>query len=59
MDTLTNSFHRTSVRVRNAARTLAILGKYARELTPAERAHARRVRNALCGSRDCTCGVIR
>jgi hypothetical protein len=59
METLTNSFHGTLVRVRSADRTLAILGKHARELTPAEQAHARRVRDALCGSDDCTCGIVR
>ena len=59
METLTNSFHDTEVRVRNAEHTLEILSAIPHTLTHAEKAHARRVRAALCGSPDCTCGVAR
>ncbi len=59
METLTNSFHNTEVRVRDADRTLEILSAIQHTLTRAEKAHARRVRAALCGSPDCTCGVVR
>jgi hypothetical protein len=59
MDTLTNSFHNTEIRVRSAARTLEILQAYPAELSKTDKAHARRVRNALCGVEGCTCGVVR
>jgi hypothetical protein len=59
MDTLTNSFHCAEVRVRSKARTLELLSKYPAELSASERAHVRRVRNALCGVDACTCGVVR
>jgi hypothetical protein len=59
MDTIQNPYHNRQVRVRSGPRTLAILAKYTYEQTPSERAHARRIRAALCGSNDCTCGVVR
>jgi 23S rRNA maturation mini-RNase III len=59
MTTLTNTFHNTEVTVRDSARTTRILQAFHAELTAAEKAHARRVRNALCGVEGCTCGVIR
>jgi hypothetical protein len=57
--TLSNSFHGTEVTVRNPERTMRILAAYPAELTVGEKAHARRVRNALCGVEGCTCGVVR
>lgn len=59
MEKLTNNFHNTSIRVRNATHTLSLLGQDSAELTPAERKHVKRVRDTLCGANDCTCGVVR
>jgi len=42
--TLSNDFHRTSVRVR--------VDKFPYHLTPSQ---VRRIRRALCGMPDCTC----
>jgi hypothetical protein len=56
---LTNGFHNTEVTVRDAVRTIRLIQAFPAELTAAEKAHARRVRNALCGVEGCTCGVIR
>jgi hypothetical protein len=58
VDIIRNDFHGTSVRVRSRARTLEILGRWT-DLSPAERAHARRIRAKLCGIDGCTCGGVR
>lgn len=62
--TLTNSFHNTECRVsakwgetaREAWEEIQIRAMEGDE--SAKRAK-RRVRNALCGSHDCTCGTVR
>jgi hypothetical protein len=66
MDTLRNNFHGTEVHVRDADRTLGILDSHDGDLSKAEKAHARRVRDALCGAwrappngSGCTCGIVR
>ena len=59
METLTNSFHRTSVRVKDATKVLDILSALPSTLTRAEKRLARRVRDRLCGSATCTCGTVR
>ncbi len=58
-DSLRNSFHGTEIRIRDAARTMRLLSLASWELSRSERAHVRRVRDALCGSSACTCGVVR
>ena len=66
---LKNSFHNTSVRVR-VPDSVAEAGQgeawlYFQEpvstgrATGAEKARLRRVRRALCGMSDCSCGVVR
>ena len=56
MDTLSNSFHNTYIRVRNAERFEAIMARPAWERTETEHHQVRRVWRALCGQKDCTCG---
>lgn len=56
---LRNDFHGRSVVVRDVDRAMRVLGSYPGELTPAERALARRIRDRLCGAQDCTCGIVR
>lgn len=55
--TLTNSFHNTEITVR--APSVALLDKYACELSKSQRATVRRIRARLCGAKDCVCGVVR
>lgn len=57
MVTLKNNFHNTEIRVR--ASSVVTLDLYRGEGTKAQRATARRIRKALCGANDCTCGVVR
>ena len=59
MQTLSNDFHCKTIRVRNRDRALYVLGCIPAELTPADRALARRIRDGLCGAEGCTCGVVR
>ena len=59
MDTLRNNFHNTEIRVRDSARTIALLDAVYSTLTESEKRHVQRVRAALCGAADCTCGVVR
>lgn len=58
MLTLTNSFHGTEYTTRKSARELdAICLRIGQgTATAADRAFARRVHAALCGSPGCTCG---
>jgi hypothetical protein len=59
--TLSNSFHGTTISVRDLRRSYDLLCADRAELSKSERAHARRVRLALCPSADegCACGVVR
>ena len=58
---LSNSFHDTAISVRDPKRSYDLLCANPAELSKSERAHARRVRLALCPSADegCACGVVR
>ena len=67
--TLTNSFHNTSCAVM-VPDAIADLGQseiwnnityplYTGSATPAQKARIRRIERTLCGSNDCTCGVVR
>ena len=56
-ETLSNSFHGTTVRVRSAQAARAALE--AAEPTPAQRKMAAKIRSRLCGTSGCRCGVIR
>lgn len=60
MITLTNSFHRTSIRTRlshdNLNRIEMTAGTQPDKLTAAERATIRRIRHRLCGVSGCICG---
>jgi hypothetical protein len=56
--TLTNSFHGTKITV--LARTAALFSMDAPSFPSAsQKRAAKRVRDRLCGSNDCTCGVVR
>ena len=67
--TLTNSFHGTRVTVivpdiyaaRGQDEVWQFIQRRADRIdaTPADKARLRRVWKALCGYRDCTCGVVR
>ena len=58
MTTLENSFHNTSVRTHASVEKLEeIKNKSSWDRTPLERALVSRLRNALCGSNDCTCAT--
>ena len=67
--TLTNSYHGTSTAV-IVPENIAAQGQdevwwyierraHRIDATPADKARLRRVRAALCGHRDCACGVVR
>lgn len=59
MDTLSNDFHNTTIRVRSKTKALVALGRFTRAATPAERKMAKRIRDGLCGANGCTCGIVR
>lgn len=58
MLTLTNNYHDTEYATRKTEAELdAIADRIGQGIgTDADKAFARRVHNALCGSPDCTCG---
>jgi hypothetical protein len=58
MTTLTNNFHNTTYRTRKSDDELYAIKHrlYDGTATDADKRFRRRVRNALCGSDDCTCG---
>ncbi len=54
---LKNSFHNTQIMVRK--RSAGLLAEYRSDLSRNDRRTVDRIRAKLCGSRSCTCGVVR
>jgi hypothetical protein len=69
MQTLTNSYHNTSVRIRTDLTwdqiedmVYHVRREFTRYRTPQDRrvlALHRRIKSALCGMSDCKCGTVR
>jgi hypothetical protein len=69
MQTLSNSYHNTSVRIRTQLTweqiddmTYHARREFARYRTPQDRrvlALHRRIKSVLCGAADCKCGTVR
>lgn len=69
MQTLHNTFHGTSIRIHSQLTWEQIVNAayYAESTPPHRRNHQqrnalalhRRIKNALCGASDCTCGTVR
>jgi len=57
--TIKNNFHNTEIRVRDLDKAFAALETWRGERTPAQKAMARRLHNALCGVKGCACGTVR
>lgn len=55
--TLSNSFHGTKITVLQSSADA--LDLYRGQGTPAQKQAVRRIRAKLCGSNECTCGVVR
>lgn len=56
---LTNNFHGTEITVRSADAAYMAIVTPAAERTTSERRLYRRLKNTLCGSESCTCGIVR
>lgn len=54
---LEDDFHGTEIRVRESSRDLLFAYEY--DLTASQRRTVRKIRDTLCGSDDCVCGVVR